>query len=104
MKTTIDIIDTVISKDSEGFSSKEEQAISRVRAYMDERHGSRKWANMAVFSKADATFQIRRLPSVTVTPGMLIRCDTGDYKVLSVENISSLYVEIAAEKIEATKN
>jgi len=104
MNTRIDIIDTIPIKDAEGFSSKGEEVIASVRAYRDERHGSRKWANMAAYTKANATFQFRRIPDVVIEPGMLIRCDTGEYKVLSVEVIMGFYLEVAAEKLEATKD
>ncbi len=104
MNTMIDIIDTTLVKDEEGFASKSEQVIASVRAYKDERHGSRKWANMAAYTKANATFQMRNLPNLVIEPGMLIRCDTGTYKILSVEIIRRFYVEIAAEKIEAVKD
>lgn len=87
MNTRIDIIDTILIKDAEGFSSKGEEVIASVRAYRDERHSSRKWANMAAYTKASVTFQMRRIPVVVIEPGMLIRCDTGEYKVLSIEVI-----------------
>jgi len=35
---------------------------------------------------------------------MLIRCDTGEYRILSVEVIMGFYLEVAAEKLEATKD
>ena len=104
MNTRIDIIDTVSAKDDEGFSSKGEEIIASVRAYKDDQHGSRKWANMAAYTKANATFQIRKIPDVYIEPGMLIRWDTVEYKIISVENIRGIYIEIAAEKIEAVKN
>ena len=104
MNTPIDIIDTIPMKDDEGFSSKGEEIIASVRAYRDERHGSRKWANMAAYTKANATFQFRRIPDVVIEPGMLIRCDTCEYRILSVEVIMGFYLEVAAEKIEATKD
>jgi hypothetical protein len=47
---------------------------------------------------------MRRIPDVVIEPGMLIRCDTVEYKVLSVEVIMGFYLEVAAEKIEATKD
>lgn len=103
MNTFIEIIDTVPTKDDEGFTSKGELVVARVRAYKDERHGSRKWANMAAFTKANATFQMRRIPDVVIEAGMLIRCDASEYRILSVEIIMGFYIEVAAEKIEATK-
>lgn len=104
MNTKIYIIETVSSKDDEGFSSKEEEIIASVRAYKDEQHGSRKWANMAAYTKANATFQLRKIPGIFIEPGMLIRCDTVEYKIISVEIIRRIYIEIAAEKIEASKD
>jgi hypothetical protein len=103
MNTIIEIKDGVLVKDSEGFSNKEESLILRTRGYKEERHGSRKWANMAAFTKANASFQIRKIPNVMIVPGMMIYCDDGAYKILSVEGISHLYLELAAEKIEKAK-
>jgi hypothetical protein len=104
MNTKIDIIDTVSVKDYEGFSSKEEEVIASVRAYKDEQHGSRKWANMAAYTKANAVFQLRKIPGISIEPGMLIRWGTVEYKIISVEIIRGIYIEIAAEKIEASKD
>jgi len=103
MNLIIEIKDSVLVKDSEGFSNKEESLILRTRGYKDEKHGSRKWANMAAFTKADATFQIRKIPNVMIAPGMMIYCDEGSYKILSAEGIGNLYLELAAEKIEKAK-
>jgi hypothetical protein len=104
MNTRIDIIDTVSVKDDEGFSSKGEEVIASVRAYKDEQHGSRKWANMSVYTKANATFQMRKVPGISIKPGMLIRCGPLEYKIISIEIIRGIYIEIAAEKIEAAKD
>ena len=103
MNIIIEIKDTTLLKDSEGFSNKEEILILRTRAYKDERHGSRKWSNMAAFTNASATFQIRKVPNIILTPGMMIYCDDGCYKILSIERIGHLYLELAAEKIEKAK-
>ena len=104
MNTFIEIIDATQTKDNEGFTFRGETVVARVRAYKEERHGSRKWANMAAYSKANAIFQFRRIPGIQVEVGQLISCDTGRYKIISVENISGLYVEVAAEKTEPTKD
>lgn len=103
MNLIIEIKDSVLVRDSEGFSNKEESLILKTRAYKDERHGSRKWANMAAFTKADATFQIRKTPNTVIAAGMMIYCNDGAYKILSVEGIGHLYLELAAEKIEKAK-
>ena len=102
MNLLIEIKDSTLTKDSDGFSNKEESLILKTRAYKDERHGSRKWANMAAFTKANATFQLRQDPNVTIAPGMMIYCDEGAYKIVSVEVIRGLYLELAAEKMEKT--
>jgi len=104
MSTRIDIINNVLVKDDEGFSSKGEEIVASVRAYKDEQHASRKWTNMAAYTKANATFQIRKIPDVYIEPGMLIKCETGEYKIISVEIIKGIYIEIAGEKIEAAKS
>ena len=59
---------------------------------------------MAAYSNASAIFRLRVIPSLKIKPGMLIRCDGNDYKVLSVEILRHMYLEISAEKIEATKD
>lgn len=104
INTLIDIIDTVPVKDNEGFTSKGDHVVASVRAYKEVRHGSRKWANMAVYTKANAIFQFRRIPNLDVMQGFIIRCDTGRYKVISLEVIKGFYIEVAAEKLEATKD
>jgi hypothetical protein len=104
MNTKIDIVDRVSAKDDEGFSSKGEEVIASVRAYKDEQHGSRKWANMAAYTKANAVFQLRKIPGIIIEPGMLIRCGNIEYKIISVEIIRGIYIEIGAEKIEAAKD
>lgn len=103
MNTLIDIIKSKSIKDDEGFTKKSDEAIASVRAYKEERHGSRKWANMAAYSKANAIFQFRKIPGVDLLPGHIIICDTGRYTVISVENIFNFYIEVAAEKVEAIK-
>lgn len=103
MNISIDIIKITYIKDNEGFTKKGDEIIASVKAYKEERHGSRKWANMAAYTKANVIFQFRKIPGVDISSGHIIVCDTGRYTVISVENISNFYVEVAAEKIEATK-
>lgn len=103
MNTFIDIIETVKVKDNEGFTKEIENIVASVRAYKEERHGSLKWANMAAFTSADALFTFRRIPDVEIKTGMMIICDTGRYKVISLENVRGMYIEVAGEKIEPLK-
>lgn len=104
MNTFIDIIEIKTEKDSEGFSSQNDEVLASVRAYKEERHGSLKWANMAAFTSADALFRFRRIPDVEIKTGMMIVEDTGRYKVISLENVREMYTEVAAEKIEPLKS
>lgn len=103
MNTLIDLIKITSIKDDEGFTKKDDEIIASVRAYKEERHGSRKWANMAAYTKANAIFQFRNIPGVDILPGHIIVCGTGRYNVISVENISNLYIEVAVEKVAAIK-
>ena len=43
MNNFVDIIDRTPIKDSEGFTTKTDNIVASVRAYKEERHGSRKW-------------------------------------------------------------
>ena len=103
MNTFIDIIDRVTEKDSEGFTSVTDKAVASTRAYREERHGSKKWANMAAFTSANALFTFRRIPGIEITPGMVIDCDTGRYNIISIEHVRGMYIEVAAEKMEPSK-
>lgn len=103
MNTFIDIIENIKIKDSEGFTKEIDNIVASVRAYKEEKHGSLKWANMAAFSSADALFAFRRIPVLEIKTGMMIVCDTGRYKIISVEHVRGMYTEVAAEKIEPSK-
>jgi hypothetical protein len=103
MNTFIDIIDRVSEKDSEGFTNETDKVVASTRAYKEERHGSKKWANMAAFTSANALFTFRKIPGIEITPGMEITCDTGRYEIISVEHVRGMYIEVAAEKMEASK-
>lgn len=103
MNTFIDIMDRVSEKDSEGFTSVTDKVVVSTRAYREERHGSKKWSNMAAFTSANALFTFRRIPEIEITPGMEIACDTGRYSIISVEHVRGMYIEVAAEKMEPLK-
>ncbi len=100
MNTFIEILEIISPKDEEGFTRKDEKCLYKVRAYLEERHGSLKWANMAAYTKANAIFQIRKIPGFEIRPGMILRCNRGNFKVISAELIRSRYIELATEKIE----
>ncbi len=103
MNTFVDIIKTTPIKDSEGFASHNDNILVSIRAYREERHGSKKWANMAAFTTANALFRFRRIPGIEVERGMVLACDTSRYNIVSVENLNNMYVEVLAEKIESSQ-
>lgn len=103
MNTFINIIEITTTKDSEGFKSETDSIIASVRAYREEKHGSRKWTNLAAFTKADAIFKFRKIPGIQIKSGMVLVCDTGRYTVESVEAFNSMYVEAIAVKVEPSK-
>ncbi len=103
MKTLVEIIESTINRDEEGFAEKENRIIANVRAYQEERRPSRKWVNLSAYTEANALFQLRIIPGVELKAGMVIVSDTGRYTIINVEKIKGLYLEILAKKIEPTK-
>ena len=104
MNSFIDIISAENVTDSEGFSKKEETVLASIRAYKEERHGNKMWANMASFSEATVLFRFRKIPNLNITTKMDISCSDGRYSILSVENIKDrcMYIEVLAKKIESS--
>ncbi len=104
MNTLVDIVTTAPVKDVEGFVASGDTILATICAYREEKHGNESWANRAAFSTASALFQFRKHPSFTVTTDMVLVCDTGRYRVLSVEDVRGrgLYIEVLAEKLEPT--
>lgn len=88
-------------KDSEGFSSKQEVTIAKVRGYREGRHGSEKWANRTTFTEATDLFVIRSLRDIKLTEDMVISCDDEDFEITSIEDVKgkNMYVEILAKKV-----
>lgn len=106
MNTFIDIIQTIETKDTEGFAISDESVVASVRAYMEERHGTKMWANRAVFSTANVLFRFRKIPNINITTQMIIVCGGERYKILSVEDVRGrgMYIEVLAQRMEASKN
>ena len=104
MNTLVDIIQTAPAKDAEGFVSNRDTILATIRAYREEKHGNESWANRAAFSTASALFRFRKHPALTVTTDMTLVCDTGRYRILSLEDVRGrgLYIEVMAEKLEPT--
>ena len=103
MNNFIDIYKRNQLKDSEGFVTQIDDFVASVRAFREERHGSRKWANLAAFTDANAIFKFRRVPGLEIQSGMILVCDNSRYTVISTEVINGMYMEVLTEKIEPSK-
>ena len=106
MNTFIDIVAARPAKDKAGFSTVTDEILASVRAYKEDRHGNKKWANMAAFSTASALFRFRKVSGFEVTTAMVIVCGTGRYKITSVEDVRGrgMYTEVYAEKVEGSQH
>lgn len=104
MNSFIDIISAENVTDSEGFSKKEETVLASIRAYKEERHGNKMWANMASFSEATSLFRFRKIPDIDVTTKLFILHDGIRYNIISVDNVKDrcMYIEVLAKKIESS--
>jgi len=102
MNTFIDIVSTVSMKDAEGFATTVDTVLASVRAYREGRHGSERWANMAVFSEATDLFRFRAIPSVTVTTAMMLICGEERFDITSVENVKGhgMYIEVLSKEMK----
>jgi head-tail adaptor len=102
MNTSIDIIQKVTVKDSEGFSTETDVIIATVRAYRERRNGTVKWANRVTFSVATDLFRFRCIPGVTVTTAMIILIEDERFEITSVENVKNrgMYIEVLAKEVK----
>ena len=102
MNTFIEILETKVEIDEQGFGIKKEETIAKVRAYKEERHGGEKWATMAVFSEATVLFRFRWIPNVRITTEHVILNEGIWYNIISVENVKgrNMYIEALATKVE----
>ena len=105
MNTFIDIVETRMVKDSEGFTSTEDVVLASVRAYREGRHGSERWANLAAFSEATDLFRFRVIPGLSLTTSMFLVCEDGRFDITSVEDVKGrgMYIEVLAKKVVASK-
>lgn len=88
-------------KDEDGFSTKQEMTVARVRGYREGRHGSEKWANRTTFSEATDLFIIRTIPGTKLSTDMTIVCDDENFEITSIEDVKgrNMYIEILAKKV-----
>ena len=72
--------------------------------FVEGRHGSERWANLAAFSEATELFRFRKIPNVNVTTKQYIVFEGSEYDILSVENVKgrSMYIEVLAKKTVAS--
>lgn len=96
-----EILRMVKTKDSEGFAHSEDVVLADIRVYREGRHGSQRWANLAVFSEATDLFRFRTIPGVTVTTDCFILCDGDRFDITSVEDVKGkrMYTEVLAKKV-----
>ena len=99
-----DIIITKKVKDSEGFTSTEDEVLASIRVYREGRHGSQRWANLAAFSEATDLFRFRIIPGLKITTDHIIVCEGKRFEITSVENMKGrgMYNEVLAKKVVAT--
>lgn len=90
--------------DTEGFNSRTVAVVAEVRVFVEGRHGSERWANLAAFSEATELFRFRRIPNLEITTKHYILCEGKRYDILSVENVKgrNMYTEILAKSVEAS--
>ena len=95
------IISITRETDSEGFSFENIEVLAEVRVFVEERHGSERWANLAAFSEATELFRFRAIPGVEVTTKHFILYEENEYNILSVENVKgrNMYVEVLAKRV-----
>lgn len=90
--------------DSEGFSFENVAVLAEVRVFVEERHGSERWANLAAISEATVLFKLRTIPNLNVMTKYYIEVDDVRYNILSVENVKGrgMYIEILAKRVEVS--
>lgn len=104
MNSFIDIVVMRKAKDPEGFATTAYDVVASVRAYREGRHGSQRWANLAVFSEATDLFRFRCIPDVEVTTDHIIYTGGEKFDITSVEDVKGrgMYTEVLAKKVVAT--
>ena len=105
MNSFIEIITPApVEKDAEGFAIHSDTILAYVRAYKEERHGSKGWANRAAFTTSTVLFRFRKIPNLEVNTTHSIINNGTRYRINSVEDVRNrgMYTECLVEKIEGT--
>lgn len=105
MNAFIDILQTEHSKDADGFVTSTDTVLASVRAYREDRHGNKLWANRAAWSAATSLFRFRKIPGVEIRPSLFITCSGERFRVFSAEDVRGrgMYIEVLAERLEPSK-
>lgn len=100
MNKKAELIRLARATDPDGFSSEAEETVAAIRCYVEGRHGSERWANLAAFSEATELFRFRRIPGLKVGTDLYIRYGGSRYDILSVEDVRGrgMYVEVLARR------
>ena len=100
MKRIAYLQEKVTTTDSSGFELADYPVVATLRVYREGRHGSERWANLAVFSEATDLFRFRCVPGLTVTTDQFLVCDGERYNILSVEDVKGrgIYTEVLAKR------
>ena len=100
MNSFADIVETKQVKDSEGFTTTQDEVLASIRVYREGRHGSQRWANLAAFSEATDLFRFRCIPGLTVTTDQFLVTEDGRFDIVSVEDVKGrgMYIEVLARK------
>lgn len=104
MNKTAQIIAMVRETDSEGFSFESVEVLANIRVFVEGRHGSERWANLAAFSEATELFRFRKVPNLEINTKQYLLYENQRYNILSVENVKGrgMYLEILAKKVESS--
>ncbi len=102
MNTKIEIVQTQIKTDKEGFKEERETTLHTIRAYREGRHGSERWANRATFSTATDLFRLRKIPNFEITTDMRVKVDGRRFEITSVEDVKGrgMYIELLCKEVK----
>ena len=91
-----------VEKDAEGFAIQKDTVLASTRAYKENRHGSKGWANRAAFTTATALFRFRKIPDLEVTAAHAIICEGERYRINSAEDVRGMYTECLVERVDGS--
>jgi len=105
MNTPIEIVRKTWTMDEDDRGTETVETIAQVRAYREGRHGSERWANLAVWSEATDLYRFRAVPGVDITTDLRILCGDETFEITSVEDVKGrgMYLEVLAKKIQRSE-